>query len=481
MYHTIQRDLTAESWMLTMYNSSYQNPYINIKNICQENPLYLSLFYKIIAETRDIQEGKGNLEETYELIRQWIDINEEQALNALKKVATQYGSWRDVKYMCLRLNQHPQHEQYQTFIERSLQWMNDCLNKNVAKGEVFQLNSGVKQKSLNYFREDESIKKWIPRERSRFGLFYDFLATDYYQRIHGMDPKFPMDYYRKKYRQMLSKRETLIRSKKQPMVENEKDLIRRAFQYANTYFTEQEEMDVEQKWQACISNYPVLPNGLPILDSLIYDQQQNRQPNIPVLLTLFQILYKTEMPTYKRVLITYTDQPVWIDLTGKTLVKCIQTILSIQTFHHLCQKEQNDSRVNGLIQGVEWLSQSIMVTNTTVETVEKMVWLVISSFSKTEDFSWHSKIQTCFMNSYVMPHFVYIQTTNGPNYFQTPLIVWSETPRTMWFTLNSEKGITRSQWRQIAKIGSDSMVRQFTCFQNYVDMIHQDRYRDMEL
>lgn len=468
MYHMIQRDLTAETWLLSMYNSSYKNSSLNVKTLCRNNPFYLSLFYKLIAETRDIQEGKGNREETYELIRQWIDINEDQALNALQKVATQYGSWKDVKHICLRLNQHPCHEQYQRFIERSLQWMNDC---------------------LNYTSEPESIQKWIPRERSRFGLFYDFLATDYFQRIHGMDPNLPTDYYRKKYRQLLSKKETplsLRSSQNRPVVENETDLIRRAFQYANTYFTKQEEMDVEQKWQICMSNYPVLPHGLPILDSLIYDSKEKRQPNIPVLLALFRILYKTEMPTYKHMLFTYTEQPVWIDLTAMSLVKCIQIILSIQTFHHNCDThEQNDSRVNGLIRGVEWLTQSIRDTNTTVETVEKMVWLVISSFSKTEDFSWHSKLQNCFMNFYMMPHLVYIQTlptTQVPvsNCIQIPT-VWSETPRAMWFTINPEKGITLTQWRQIAKIGSDSMVRQFTCFQNYVDIIHQDRYRDMEI
>ena len=68
---------------------------------------YLSLLYRMIGQTRDIIDGKGECTLTYMMIHTWFNFYPELAKFALKclvdlgdKSVHQYGSWKDLKYFC---------------------------------------------------------------------------------------------------------------------------------------------------------------------------------------------------------------------------------------------------------------------------------------------------------------------------------------------------------------------------------------------
>ena len=68
---------------------------------------HLSVLYKMIGQTRDIVDGKGECVLTYMMIYTWYEFYPELATFALKclvdlgdKTVHQYGSWKDIKYFC---------------------------------------------------------------------------------------------------------------------------------------------------------------------------------------------------------------------------------------------------------------------------------------------------------------------------------------------------------------------------------------------
>ena len=65
---------------------------------------HLSVLYKMIGQTRDIVDGKGEYALTYMMIYTWYDFFPALAQFALKCVVDlgekhQYGSWKDIKYL----------------------------------------------------------------------------------------------------------------------------------------------------------------------------------------------------------------------------------------------------------------------------------------------------------------------------------------------------------------------------------------------
>jgi uncharacterized protein with von Willebrand factor type A (vWA) domain len=136
---------------------------------------HLSILYKMIGQTRDIIDGKGEYNLTYMMILTWYDYFPNLALFALKclvdlgdKTIHQYGSWKDIKYFCkfcyergITLD-HP-------LILSSVQLMNDQI-----KQDSENLNSGnLKELTL--------VGEWVPRESSKFGFLYTTLATNYFK------------------------------------------------------------------------------------------------------------------------------------------------------------------------------------------------------------------------------------------------------------------------------------------------------------
>jgi hypothetical protein len=133
----------------------------------------LSLLYRMIGQTRDIIDGKGEYKLAYMMVYTWYKFYPELAKFALRCFVTldnkdlqQYGSWKDLKYFC-----------------------DYCLNKGetinhpLIQFSIMLINQQLKTDYNNIFYHPDNISlasKWIPREKSKFGLLYKALATNYF-------------------------------------------------------------------------------------------------------------------------------------------------------------------------------------------------------------------------------------------------------------------------------------------------------------
>lgn len=130
---------------------------------------YLSILYKMIGQTRDIIDGKGEYTLTYMMIHTWYDFFPELSIFALTclidlgdKNIHQYGSWKDIKYFCKFCKTHGSSIDH-PLIQESIRLTNEQLRKDSLTGDL------------------TLVAKWVPREKSSFGWLYQSLATDYFK------------------------------------------------------------------------------------------------------------------------------------------------------------------------------------------------------------------------------------------------------------------------------------------------------------
>jgi hypothetical protein len=137
---------------------------------------YLIILYKMIGQTRDIVDGKGECSLTYMMIHNWFQFYPELAFYAVKCLVDfgdgkthQYGSWKDIKYFSSYCHKqgcpldHP-------LIQYSIRIVNSQINTDYA--------------NLISNSDDLSLAgRWVPREKSgRFGWMYEALACNYFPR-----------------------------------------------------------------------------------------------------------------------------------------------------------------------------------------------------------------------------------------------------------------------------------------------------------
>ena len=134
---------------------------------------YLSILYRLIGNTRDIIDGKGERTLSYVMIYTWYIFYPELAKFALRclvdigdKTKHQYGSWKDIKHFCEYCR--TQDEQFtHLLVQYAIKITNEQLKKDY---ENYISNS----------TDISLVAKWIPREKSSFGWLYCKLATDYF-------------------------------------------------------------------------------------------------------------------------------------------------------------------------------------------------------------------------------------------------------------------------------------------------------------
>jgi len=138
---------------------------------------YLSVLYKMIGHTRDIIDGKGEYHLTYMMIFVWFQFYPKLAEFAVKcmvdlgdKSIHQYGSWKDIKYLCDYCYNESDKNINHPLIQYALQITNEQISKDYA--------------SLISNNNDISLAaKWIPREKSHFGWLYESFATQFFGHI----------------------------------------------------------------------------------------------------------------------------------------------------------------------------------------------------------------------------------------------------------------------------------------------------------
>ena len=136
---------------------------------------YLIILYKMIGQTRDIVDGKGECSLTYMMIYTWFQFYPELALYAVKCLVDfgddgkthQYGSWKDIKYFCSYCHN------------------NKCsLDHPLIQHAINIVNAQIKSDYANLVSNSDELSlagKWVPREKSgRFGWMYEALACNYF-------------------------------------------------------------------------------------------------------------------------------------------------------------------------------------------------------------------------------------------------------------------------------------------------------------
>jgi hypothetical protein len=129
------------------------------------------LLCKMICQTRDVIDGKGEYMLSYALLAVWNKYYPESAKEILHyfvfplpcmEVKHPYGSWKDIKNLCTFLQKH-------------------CVasNKSLMNHAVTLMNTQL-ARDLNCFDGISLAAKWVPREKSCHGDLYEMFATHFF-------------------------------------------------------------------------------------------------------------------------------------------------------------------------------------------------------------------------------------------------------------------------------------------------------------
>jgi len=156
--NTVQLEYVLNDLLLTFKNCSNPSQHIHL----------LSLLYKMIGQTRDIVNGKGEYNLTFSQIWVWYQHYPELATYAFEKCVRwcdegteysihPYGSWKDIKYFSEFVKVRSGRDDHPLIVH--------AINLIAA-----QLRADLIRKRAG---EPVSLAgKWCPREKSRFGWLY---------------------------------------------------------------------------------------------------------------------------------------------------------------------------------------------------------------------------------------------------------------------------------------------------------------------
>jgi len=119
---------------------------------------YLLYLFKMIVQTRDIYEGKGERDVTYMLIYTWYKHYPVLTVNVLPFVV-QYGCWRDICGICNYI--------YELLGDDSHPLIETCIEIMIQQLEKDENNAGT-HVSL--------AAKWVPREKRQTQWLYDLFV-----------------------------------------------------------------------------------------------------------------------------------------------------------------------------------------------------------------------------------------------------------------------------------------------------------------
>jgi hypothetical protein len=157
--------------------------------------LSLTLLYKIVGKTRDIEGGKGEYALSYMMIWEWSKFYPYLASVAIslfvmsptmfrdfipvnpygkeEEVPDQipYGSWKDIKYFALYVREH-----YGSINHPLIKYCAELINYQISLDWVTYNSTEAEDK-----KTISLAAKWVPRESSKkFGWLYEYLACEFY-------------------------------------------------------------------------------------------------------------------------------------------------------------------------------------------------------------------------------------------------------------------------------------------------------------
>lgn len=136
---------------------------------------HLILFYKLIANIRDIHHGKGEHDISYMMIWKLYRYFPTLAIYMIHRFVQTteqqyyvYGSWRDIKYLCEFIRQNSRHQEQDSLIQSCIELVNFQLKQDL---DTWKCSANSMDR-----RYISNIAKWIPRENNKFGWLFDLLA-----------------------------------------------------------------------------------------------------------------------------------------------------------------------------------------------------------------------------------------------------------------------------------------------------------------
>jgi Mg-chelatase subunit ChlD len=174
-FQLVRKKDTSElsSKLSELLRSRYIYNYLSPSNP-DDNTTYLHILYRMIGQTRDIIEGKGEYHLTYMQIYEWYQVFPEMAKRAMETLVLHdkegehpYGSWKDMKYLCDYIKTHQSNPscEYHPLILHAIQVINRQLWNDSTEPDSGRLTL---------------VAKWIPREGSPYGWLYNLLVKDYF-------------------------------------------------------------------------------------------------------------------------------------------------------------------------------------------------------------------------------------------------------------------------------------------------------------
>ena len=162
--------------------------------------LVLTLLYKLIPYTRDIYGGLGEKKLSYMMVFLWNYHFPRAAVLCLKNMmlpienCPPYGSWRDIKSMCLFIRQFSGKGENDPFIETCLGLMNHQLDVDYTQWNN-TLDEYNRKKNTGFAIEKPTpqsagislVAKWIPRENSAFDWVFKRAAVQW---IRSFKPQY---------------------------------------------------------------------------------------------------------------------------------------------------------------------------------------------------------------------------------------------------------------------------------------------------
>jgi hypothetical protein len=147
----------------------------------------LTLLYKLIGQTRDIVSGKGEYSLSYMMICVWYKFWPELAKNAFtffvlppnKNIKHQYGSWKDVKYMCNYVRDYFKNDNHE-LIKHIIDLV--CTVHKLEYTDFYNYKMSIENndKKTNIPKVELSLcAKWLPREKcKKFGWINSKIAEN---------------------------------------------------------------------------------------------------------------------------------------------------------------------------------------------------------------------------------------------------------------------------------------------------------------
>jgi hypothetical protein len=157
---------------------------------------YLNQFYKLLAHTRDMVDGKGEHHIVYQWIFIWYKYFPTLAIYFIhclsyNGIIENLGCWRDMKYLCDYVRQHSLKKEKHPIVLLCIELMNKQLKKD----------------SINYLQNSlyiSTVSKWIPREKKQFDWLYTLLVIDWFSLLNSKIYIENLNKYKMKYRKIVS-------------------------------------------------------------------------------------------------------------------------------------------------------------------------------------------------------------------------------------------------------------------------------------